>query len=79
GMSLATASATSGTDLTGTGIGQGVAIGRVLRMPEPLPEPTDTPRALTPEDEGARAAAAQRFVAVDLEGRAERAGGAAQE
>ncbi|MEB0002219.1 phosphoenolpyruvate--protein phosphotransferase [Cryobacterium sp. RTC2.1] len=78
-MSLATASATSGTDLTGTGIGQGVAIGRVLRMPEPLPEPTDTPSALTPEDEGARAAAAQRFVAVDLEGRAERAGGAAQE
>ena len=27
--------------LHGTGIGRGIAVGTVLRMPDPLPEPTD--------------------------------------
>ena len=29
------------SDLTGVGIGRGLAVGPILRMPEPLPEPAD--------------------------------------
>ena len=29
--------------LTGVGIGRGLAVGPILRMPEPLPEPADEP------------------------------------
>lgn len=31
--------------IKGVGIGRGVAVGPVLRMAEPLPEPKDEPRA----------------------------------
>ncbi|WEO76735.1 phosphoenolpyruvate--protein phosphotransferase [Cryobacterium sp. SO2] len=66
-------------ELQGIGVGQGVAIGRVLRMPEPLPEPAATRSALDPEAELARATASMHAVAEDLEARGERAGGTAQE
>jgi len=66
-------------ELHGIGVGQGVAIGRVIRMPDPLPEPTGGPSVLTPEVEGVRAAAAMSWVAADLLARGERAGGAARE
>ena len=56
-------------DLHGIGIGQGIVVGRVLRMPEPLPEPAETPSALTPADEGARATAGLSAVALDLAAR----------
>jgi len=65
--------------LHGIGVGQGAAVGRVVRMPDPLPEPTGAFSSLTPEDEGARAAAAMGWVAADLLARGERAGGAARE
>jgi phosphotransferase system enzyme I (PtsI) len=66
-------------ELRGIGIGQGVAVGRVVRMSEPLPEPSDTPSTLTPEAEGSRATAALGVVASDLMSRGERAGGAAKD
>ena len=39
------------TTLGGVGIGRGIAIGPVIRMPDPLPEPHDTPSALDPDAE----------------------------
>ena len=66
-------------ELNGIGIGQGLVIGRVLRMPEPLPEPTDRPSLLTPAEEGARVTGSLGEVAADLEARGRRAGGTAQE
>jgi phosphotransferase system enzyme I (PtsI) len=65
--------------LHGIGIGQGVAVGTVIRMPDPLPEPAGTPSTLTPADEGERAKKALAAVAADLMHRGERAGGAAQD
>ena len=66
-------------ELRGIGIGQGVAVGRVIRMSDPLPEPEDVPSTLTPEAEGGRANAAMAVVASDLMSRGERAGGAARD
>lgn len=63
----------------GIGIGQGVVFGRVLRMPEPLPEPLDKRSVLAPEDEGVRVTAALAEVAADLEERGRLAGGTAQD
>lgn len=63
-------SETTTTPLTGAGIGQGVAVGRVLRMSDPLPEPADTPSTRTPGEEKARVAEAVATVAADLRARA---------
>ena len=43
--------------ITGVGIGRGVAVGPVVRMAAPLPEPADTPRnaSVSAEDEIDRA------------------------
>jgi phosphoenolpyruvate-protein phosphotransferase (PTS system enzyme I) len=65
--------------LHGIGIGQGVALGPVVRMAEPLPEPVDRPSHLDPEREGERARGSLSVVAAELTGRGARAGGAAKD
>jgi phosphoenolpyruvate-protein phosphotransferase (PTS system enzyme I) len=66
-------------ELRGIGIGQGVAVGTVIRMSDPLPEPASTPSLLTADAEGVRAAKALAAVAADLMKRGEHAGGAARD
>lgn len=67
------------TELSGVGVGLGVASGPVARMADPLPAPADEPSTRTPEDEMQRAHAALEAVARELEERGEHAGGTAQE
>ncbi|MDO9398483.1 MAG: phosphoenolpyruvate--protein phosphotransferase [Herbiconiux sp.] len=66
-------------ELHGTGIGRGIAVGTVLRMPEPLPEPEETPSALTPDAEKERARASLAATAAIIRHRGERAGGSAKD
>ena len=65
--------------LQGVGIGRGLSIGPVLRMPEPLPEPADAPSTLTPDAEKVRAAGALAATAADIRLRGEKAGGSAKD
>jgi phosphoenolpyruvate-protein phosphotransferase (PTS system enzyme I) len=67
------------TELRGVGIGLGVAQGRVARMAEPLPAPSDAPSSLSVEDERARVREAVAAVARELEQRGAQAGGAARD
>ncbi len=39
-------------EIKGVGIGRGVAVGSVIRMAAPLPEPSDAPRADTVPAQG---------------------------
>jgi phosphotransferase system enzyme I (PtsI) len=64
---------------TGTGVGRGVVAGPVLRMPEPLAEPSADPFHGDVAQEQARAARALIDTRADLEARARRAGGHAQD
>lgn len=66
-------------EITGTGIGQGTAVGSVVRMAERLPEPVDRPSHLDPEREGERARASLSVVAAELAARGAKAGGAAKD
>ncbi|MET0975712.1 MAG: phosphoenolpyruvate--protein phosphotransferase [Leifsonia sp.] len=66
-------------ELHGIGIGEGVAIGPVARMAEPLPEPVDRPSHLDPAREGERATASLSVVAAELQRRGTQAGGAARD
>ena len=61
--------------LKGVCIGRGVAVGPVLRMAEPLPEPKDEPRAasVSAEAENARVTKALAAVNADLNRRAQEA------
>jgi phosphotransferase system enzyme I (PtsI) len=68
-----------GDVLHGTGIGRGIAVGTVLRMPDPLPEPADDTSALTPDAEKERARASLAATAAIIRLRGERAGGSAKE
>ncbi|WP_029947159.1 phosphoenolpyruvate--protein phosphotransferase [Leifsonia aquatica] len=74
---MATETSVSTTRLTGAGIGQGVALGPVLRMSDPLPEPAETPSTRTPDEEKARVAEAVAAVATDLRSRAAKVTGIA--
>ncbi|SEB39752.1 phosphoenolpyruvate--protein phosphotransferase [Paramicrobacterium humi] len=66
-------------EYTGTGIGQGVAIGQTIRMPDPLPEPRDERSSRGTDEESARAAASMAAVARELEKRGASAGGTAKD
>ncbi|MCP2031623.1 phosphotransferase system enzyme I (PtsI) [Okibacterium sp. HSC-33S16] len=64
--------------LRGVGVGRGIAVGPVVRMPDPLPEPVDEPRTAAADVEFSRALAALGDVSRDLTERARRAGGEAE-
>ncbi|GAA4050214.1 phosphoenolpyruvate--protein phosphotransferase [Agromyces indicus] len=66
-------------EFRGTGIGQGVAVGPVVRMAERLPEPVDRPSHLDPAREEERARASLSVVAGELQRMGAQAGGAAQD
>ncbi|GAB3121692.1 phosphoenolpyruvate--protein phosphotransferase [Glaciibacter psychrotolerans] len=66
-------------EIQGIGIGQGVAVGRILRMPDPQPEPADRLSLRQPAEESVRAAQALSAVAAELGVRGQAAGGAAQD
>jgi phosphoenolpyruvate-protein phosphotransferase (PTS system enzyme I) len=65
--------------VSGVGIGRGIAIGPILRMPDPLPEPADAASTLTADAEKVRAAGALAATAADIRLRGARAGGAAKD
>ncbi|MCU1415242.1 MAG: phosphoenolpyruvate--protein phosphotransferase [Microbacteriaceae bacterium] len=70
---------TVSTTLVGIGIGRGLAVGPILRMPDPLPEPSDAASSQGTDAEKVRAAGALAATAADIRLRGERAGGAAQD
>jgi phosphotransferase system enzyme I (PtsI) len=74
-----TTARSSANTLSGIGIGRGLGIGPVLRMPDPLPEPSDIASGLTPDAEKVRAAGALASTAVDIRLRGDRAGGSAKD
>ncbi|WP_167258620.1 phosphoenolpyruvate--protein phosphotransferase [Frigoribacterium endophyticum] len=65
--------------LQGVGVGRGVAVGPVLRMPEPLPEPGTEARTADAPAELARVRESLEAVAADLTARGEKAGGEAKD
>jgi phosphotransferase system enzyme I (PtsI) len=65
--------------LQGVGIGRGLAIGPIIRMPDPLPEPSDAASALAADAEKVRAAGALAATAEDIRLRGARAGGSAKD
>ncbi|RDX31255.1 phosphoenolpyruvate-utilizing N-terminal domain-containing protein, partial [Bifidobacterium breve] len=62
-------------EIKGVGIGRGVAVGSVIRMAAPLPEPSDAPRADTVPAQGEidRVTKSLAVVNADLSRRAEEA------
>jgi len=66
-------------ELQGVGVGRSVAIGKVVRMPDPLPEPKDARHSGDAAAEKEAAASALTFVAADLRERAEKADAEANE
>ncbi len=74
----------SGTDtrdsvMRGVGIGRATTVGPVLRMPEPVADPVDTPSELEPAAEFERATTSLAATAAQLRERGEKAGGTAAE
>jgi phosphotransferase system enzyme I (PtsI) len=70
---------TESRTLQGVGIGRGLAIGPVIRMPDPLPEPSDAASTLAADAEKVRAAGALAATAADIRLRGDRAGGSAKD
>ncbi|MET0989342.1 MAG: phosphoenolpyruvate--protein phosphotransferase [Glaciihabitans sp.] len=66
-------------NLQGVGIGRGLAIGPVLRMPDPLPEPSDASSTAPADAEKVRVAGSLAATAADIRLRGQRAGGAAKD
>ncbi|MCU1569614.1 MAG: phosphoenolpyruvate-protein phosphotransferase,PTS enzyme [Naasia sp.] len=67
------------TTLEGVGVGRGIAVGPVLRMPERLPEPATLASTIGPDSEKERVTGALAATAADIRVRGEKAGGKAQE
>ncbi|MFJ6112740.1 phosphoenolpyruvate--protein phosphotransferase [Agrococcus sediminis] len=65
--------------LSGVGVGRGIAVAKVLRMPEPLAPPSDEPLAADAGAEHERVREALEGVAHELQARAAAAGGDAQQ
>jgi phosphotransferase system enzyme I (PtsI) len=65
-------------ELHGVGVGRGIAIGPILRMPDPLPAPTEAKHGGDPAAEFAATESALAVVAGELMARGEKAGGKAQ-
>ncbi|TXN28289.1 phosphoenolpyruvate--protein phosphotransferase [Lacisediminihabitans profunda] len=66
-------------DLHGIGVGRGIAVGPIVRMPDPLPEPADVARTADAGVEFSAVSEALAAVAVELQSRGEKAGGAAKD
>ncbi len=66
-------------EVTGIGVGRGIAVGPVLRMPEPLPEPEDVASESEPLVELERASDALSETTQDLNVLGARAGGDAKD
>lgn len=66
-------------ELHGVGVGRGVAVGPILRMPDPLPEPEKSSHSGDAAAELATVKIALATVAADLTARAAAAGGAAKD
>ena len=66
-------------ELQGVGVGRGVAVGAILRMPDPLPEPSDATHPGDAAAEFATVEAALATVAAELMARGSKAGGAARD
>ena len=65
-------------ELHGVGVGRGVAVGPILRMPDPLPEPVAGPHAGDPAAEYAYVEKSLAAVAEELAAKGAKAGGEAQ-
>lgn len=65
--------------IRGVGIGRGTAVGPVLRMPDPVPDPADARRERSADEEQARATEALAATSGQLRARGEAAGGTAAE
>ena len=65
--------------LTGIGVGRGLVVGDVRRMPDPLPEPAQTNSTLGADAELSRATVALSETAEDLRDRGRHAGGLAKD
>lgn len=65
--------------ITGTGIGNRIAIGPIVRMPSPIPDPAETASELSAEQEFERARQSLAAVSEELAARGAKAGGKAQE
>ncbi|CAN5550802.1 phosphoenolpyruvate--protein phosphotransferase [soil metagenome] len=66
-------------DFHGVGVGRGIAVGPILRMPDPLPEPEAGAHAGDAEAEYATVQASLTEVAAELAAKGEKAGGAAKD
>jgi phosphotransferase system enzyme I (PtsI) len=66
-------------ELHGVGVGRGIAVGPILRMPDALPEPDDATHAGDAVAEYSTTQAALSAVAAELAARGEKAGGAAKD
>ena len=69
---------TKGMELHGVGVGRGIAVGPILRMPDPLPEPEVRQHGGDADAEYATVQESLTAVATELADKGAKAGGEAQ-